>query len=94
MQHKFVSRRCVSLSVAIELQREGASCLVLVLLGGSDGEVEARQKELWTMTEQCEERQTVVNAQAMWSEQARMKSKQGEAMRWVLVLLVAGFMLQ
>ena len=62
MRHKFVSRRCVSLSAAIETRREGAAWLVLMLLGGSDGEVEARRKELWRMTEQCEECQTAVNA--------------------------------
>ena len=55
-------RRCVYLSAGIETRREGAAWLVLVLLGGSEGEVEARQKELWTMTEQCEECQTAVNA--------------------------------
>ena len=62
VRHKFVNRQCLSPITAIETRREGAAWLVLVLLRGSDGEVEARQKELWTMTEQCEECQTAVNA--------------------------------
>ena len=36
--------------------------VVLALPGGGDGEVEARQKELWTMTEWCEECRTAASA--------------------------------
>jgi hypothetical protein len=50
------------------VELKGQSCeggvermaVVSALSGGSVGEVEARQEELWTMIEQCEECRTLL----------------------------------